>query len=176
MSKLTLNFSTTIYNDNCIADKLLGLTNVASGNAASAAYPQANMVLYVPFVALSTTQVTQMFWYNGTGTGNMELGIYTEDGIKLASSGVLAMSGTNTSQFYTFPTPVNLGEGLYFVAVVMNNTTNRLFSVTGTNPGFSEALGLYQQTGTFPLPANASFQNMTTNYIPFIGLTGRGLV
>src|SRR5688500_5012668 len=74
-----------------------GLIAVTTGldTAASAAWPSANLALYVPILIPERITVDRFFSHNGAAVGdNLDLGLYTEDGTRVVSTGSTAQSGT----------------------------------------------------------------------------------
>ena len=116
-----------------------------------------------------------MWVVNGaTASGNLDVGIYTEDGTRLVSIGSTAQSGTTALQFFNI-TDTFLSPGNYYMACAMDGTT-------GTTRRHSPALerciaaGLIKGATSFPLPATITFATMTAAYIPQIGLDLTGLM
>src|SRR4026207_1061736 len=64
------------------------------GRVATAGWPVAKLVEYVPFIVHSPINVARM-WYRCTSVGsgaNVDIGIYTKDFYKIVSSGAVAAS------------------------------------------------------------------------------------
>lgn len=137
---------------------------------ASAAFPTANKVLYVPIRIPSPIKVLQLYSSNGaTASGNIDIGVYSKDGTKIISSGSTAQSGVNARQLFDV-TDTQLGRGLYYMGITMSNTTGTLFRAA-PSLAVLMALGLLTQTpGSFGLPANASFGAYVDAYFPICGI------
>lgn len=150
----------------------LGAQNNGLVTAASAAYPSANLALFLPFLLGSPTTVTKLCVVNGgTASGNVDVGIYDAVGTRIASAGSTAQAGTNALQAFDI-TDVVLGAGLYYLAVAKDDTTGTILRV---NPvaEILRAFGCFQMASAFPLPATATFATIAQAFVPAIGcLTG----
>ena len=72
----------------------LGLTSMQMilGAYALAAYPAANVAIFVPMEILQRAIVYEVFWETGSApTGNIDIGIYDRAGTRLASLGSTAI-------------------------------------------------------------------------------------
>lgn len=158
------------------------LTNVGvtMSSAASGAYPSANVAIYVPFVATCRFTARRLFLYNGaTASGNLDLGIYDASADnaprrRLVSSGSTAQSGTNVLQLVD-NTDLDIGPGLFFLAIVLDNTTGALFCRVPTAE-FLRAFGVFQEASAFPLPATATPATMAQAYMPYFGLSSSAVL
>src|SRR5690349_9987725 len=66
---------------------------------ASAAWPSANLAIYVPISIRYAYQVNRVFWYNGgTASGNVDLAIYNDSLSRLWSVAVDTNSGSAVAQ------------------------------------------------------------------------------
>lgn len=141
------------------------------GQPSSGAWPTANKAIFVPFVINTNCTVKKMFVVNGaTASGNLDIGIYNEDGTKLVSSGSTAQSGTNGLQVIDV-TDTPLSPGAYYMALAMNGITGTMFKYTAGTGAQMSQLGVYQQTTAFPLPATATFATgSSSDRIPMLGL------
>ena len=148
----------------------------AGTSSASGGWPQSNRAIFVPFRLTSPFSVSTMWWENGaTATGNVDIGIYTEDGTRLVSSGSTAQTGTNTTQSVTVTT-TQLGPGLFYLALALSSSSGTIFRNTGGGIQNQRVMGLAQQASAFPLPATATLAVMTTAYLPQCGMTGRSFI
>lgn len=137
---------------------------------ASAAWPTANKAFYIPFALEVTANIQKVWVANGaTASNNFDVGVYTEDGTKLYSTGSVAQSGTNTLQTVT-PTAFLLNPGRYYIGMAMNGTTGTVFRYGVTAQGLS-TMGILTQTSAFALPAVATFASASAEtYVPLFGL------
>lgn len=153
------------------------LTNVGAtmSSVASGTYPSANVAIYVPFIATCRFTARRLFLYNGaTASGNLDLGIYDASADnaprrRLASAGSTAQSGTNAIQQVDI-TDLDLGPGLFFLALAMDNATGTVFRMTPAAE-FLRAFGVFQEASAFPLPANATPATMAQGAMPYFGLS-----
>lgn len=138
----------------------------------STAWGTANLAIYVPIWLPFRYPVWNLFVYNfATVAGNLDVGIYNEDGVKYVSSGSTAQAGASGLQFFSITGGIVLDPGQYFLAMSTNSTTaTYACAVNGTAPHL-RYLGLLQQTTAFALPATATFALMATLRVPLIGLT-----
>lgn len=138
-------------------------------------YPSANLAIYVPFRLTRPFIATAIILFNGgTASGNIDLGIYGKDGVKLVSTGSVAQSGTSQIQSVSI-TPTELGVGLFYMAVAMDNATGTIYRV-GVNGPVPSILGMAEQASAFTLPASATFATSTQGVIPMMGITGRSVI
>lgn len=143
---------------------------VATGGStpSSGAFPAANDALFMPLILQQATLVKRLFSMNGaTVSGNIDVGIYSEDGARIVSSGSVAQAGTTDLQFFDI-TDLMLGPGRYYLAVAMDNATGTLIRATAGLVRL-QAIGMAKQASAFPLPATATFATVTATYLPIIG-------
>src|SRR3990172_1046456 len=116
----------------------------------------ANVCYFYPFRIMAPLLVQQLFAYNGTGVGgNIDLGIYDAVGTRLVSTGSTAQSGTSVLQVIDV-TDTRIGPGLFYLAVVGDNTNCRMMRLNSMVLQELRAMGEVEQA-TFPLPATATF-------------------
>lgn len=158
-----------------------GYLGIAAGAMAggstpgSLAFPAANDALFVPFVLQAATLIKRLFSINGgTASGNIDVGVYSEDGTLISSAGSTAQAGTNDLQFFNV-TDFILGPGRYYLAVAKNDTTGTLIRMNIPAIRCS-VLGMAKQATAFPLPATATFATVTAAYLPLIGAEIRELL
>jgi hypothetical protein len=155
----------------------LGSIGAVTGNLSSApasgTWDSANRAVFVPFRVSRPIYVVNMFVFNGlVVSGNLDIGIYTSDGTRLVSIGSTAQAGTSAIQTLDI-TDTLLGPGLFYMALVFNNTTARVFQQTVVPSGI--VCGMAIMNAAFPLPATATF-SQSYNYLPVFGLTTRSVV
>lgn len=138
---------------------------------ASTAWPQANTAIFIPFEVFRTWTMMKFSVVNGaTVSGNIDVGVYDDDGTRLvsaASSGIsTTQTGTSATQTFDFtdyvlsPTTPDC-----YLAVVMDNTTGTLQAWTPAVP-YAAACGCPIMSSAYPLPAIATWQQSTLAYIP----------
>lgn len=152
-------------------------------STSSAVYPSANLAILIPFILAKQFTVVKMFTCNGsTASGNLDVGIYTNEGgaspvLRLiVSKGSTAQSGTSVVQGLDIADTI-LPPGSYYMAIVMNNILGTFFRGTVTTASIATAIGIRFKTSAFPLPATITSPNdAQTTYIPVFGLTGRTVI
>lgn len=146
----------------------------AGATLASAAWPTAKKVFYLPFRVPSALLVQQLYVYNGAAvSGNVDVGIYTPGGTRLVSIGSTAQAGTNDQQLFDIADTL-LAPGAYYLAVTLDNTTGTTFRLVPLNVGVGRIVGaLTETTVAFGLPATATFATVADTYYPACGLLAR---
>ena len=151
-----------------------GFFNAAGGNLASATFSAANKAIFMPFPVFSPITIVKLFVINGTTvSGNIDVGIYTANVLKIVSSGSTAQSGTSAVQEFNI-TDTLLNPGFYYLAVAMDNGTAHLESWALSV--MMRTLGIAEASTAFPLPTNASISSITASRYPFIGATQRATI
>ena len=152
---------------------IIGLGGVTLISVTSAVYPTANLALFIPFVLTKPKTVLQLFSFTGgTKSGNIDMAIYSEDGTKLTSAANVAQGTINVLQVFDI-TDIQIGPGVFYLAVVLDNTTGTLRRGILTVNIMGASLGMAEMAAAYPLPATAVFAQITGNYIPLIGLSTR---
>jgi hypothetical protein len=143
-------------------DQIEAVNQSISGTAA--VWPAALRALYYPVVLQRSYTVTKAGWVNGsTINGNVDVGIYNENGALLVSSGSTAHAGSSTIQTVDL-TDTTVGPGVVFLAMVSDSATGT-FVLTATNTGVTQlrAAGVQQQAlGSMPLPSTWTPANPAT--------------
>ena len=158
-----------------IQSMLAALNTVSYASGVNfAAYPTANTAIYIPFRTAVPLIATAMYIHNGaTVSGNFDLGIYTDDGTRLVSSGSTAQSGISTLQVVDI-TDTLLGSGLvFYMAVSFDNTTATVGKIA-ISAVRGRVVGIAEEASAFALPATATFAVFTQTMAPHIGITTRG--
>lgn len=149
---------------------LMALTLNSTAILTSTAWPSANRAVYIPFSLRRSVQIYKMFTANGSSVGNsFDIGIYTEDGTKIISTGTTAQSGTTVIQVVTVTT-TTIGPGKFYLAMACNGITGQYLSGT-FNANATALLGVLTQNTAFNLPATASFATAATAYTPVFGFS-----
>jgi hypothetical protein len=154
----------------------IGMTaygEVYSSNG-SAVYPTANKAFYAPFFIGEPTTIVKAFTVNGTAlSGNVDVGIYTDNGVKLVSTGSTLQAGTSDMQLIDL-TDTLLAPGSYYMAMACDNTTATFFRQS--TAAMLPAVGLLSQLTAFVLPSTATMARDTGSYMPLFGLTTRTVI
>lgn len=134
----------------------------------------ANFGIHIPFVVYKPMLALKMAAANGiTAAGNVDVGIYDDQGNRIVSIGTTAMAGTSSWQIFDIADTV-LFPGNYYMSRAHDSATATSF---GYPCGVQSAwLGVYQQAGTYPLPATATFAAGASFTIPGLMVTGRLVV
>jgi hypothetical protein len=146
-------------------------TAQSGATPASVTWPAANEAIYVPFVIPETATFGRGYVYNGaTAAGNWDIGIYDEAGNRLASSGAVAMAGTNAIQVIAFTAPVTLAPGRYYMALSNSLATATVFAAAASLTFIHHGPYL-QATGANPLPNPATFATWASTIFPVFAVS-----
>jgi hypothetical protein len=120
----------------------------------STTWPNANEAFYIRVV--NPTEFTPSFawWFNGaTVNGNMDVGIYTTDFVRLGSTGAVAQADINQVQVTAFATTIPAGELILGISSSSATATIRMWTPLGTNGvNVPDTLEAAQQTSAHVLP------------------------
>lgn len=110
----------------------LGSPMLAASAVASAAVLTANKTyLEGIWVPVPMTLVSATVGHGGVHAGNLDMGLYDQNGNLLGHTGVTAASaGVQTANLLT---PLFLNPGLYYSALWVDNSTDTYFCLTGEN-------------------------------------------
>lgn len=151
----------------------LNAMGLALGNVA--AWPVSNKAYFIPHSVSEIITIRKMFIINGTVSGNVDVGIYDRNGVRLVSIGSTAQAGASVIQEFDITDTILL-PGLYYLAAAMDNTTGQVDSI-GATLSIARSQGVAEMTTAFPLPATATFAAVSgTTRIPFIGATQRTFI
>jgi len=143
--------------------------------AASAAWPTANLAMYLPLYIRAPIVAKQIWWVNGTAvSGNVDMGIYSETGsTKLYSTGTTVQSGTSVPQATTISNNgLVLPPGRYWFGLAVDNTTATIFRWTNDADigNLQKFFGMQQQASAFVLPASTTFAAAVNAFVPLLGI------
>lgn len=156
-----------------IGDQWTGAGHVLMGNFVLTHGITANKAYYMPFYLPESFSMTHLFHISGaSATGNVDLGIYDENGTRLVSTGSVAKGGTNNCHLLN-ATDTTLPRGKYYFAYAQNGTTTvgGWFGIQ-----LSKLCGNLEQATAFPLPATATFAVVSHGTVPCVGMTSSGAV
>ena len=139
---------------------------LGSGFATAAAWPSANLAIYVPVSVTEQITVYQMSIEVGAQAGNFDVGIYNEGGTRLVSSGSTVVGAAGLQPFNI--TDTILSPGIYYLAGVCSTVTTATFLSGAPDLKIARTCGVQQQATALPLPATATFANLGSAYIPRI--------
>jgi hypothetical protein len=107
---------------------------------------------------------------------NFDIGVYTEQGTKIASTTSTAQSGTSVIQA-TNVTDFVLAPGTYYLAMAMNGTTGTVLQSSGIVAEQLRAVGFASQNAAFALPATFTLVSPPASaIIPMFGYSERATV
>lgn len=141
-----------------------------TGGAApsSSIFPAINDAVLVPFETTQTHLIKRLFVINGaTASGNIDVGIYSDSGARIVSSGSTVQAGTNAPQFFD-NTDFLLAPGRYYWAVAMDTIGGTVFRISATAARL-QALGMARMGTAFSLPATVTFSAATALFLPCVG-------
>lgn len=151
--------------------------NVGMDGYSSSAWPAgANTAVFIPFLVGKEITFSTMFWVNGTVvSGNVDVGVYSQDGTKIVSKGSTAQSGTSAIQIVTVTT-TTIGPGLYYLALVLDNATGTIASYPIGQVLKTKFTGAAQMASAFALPSSATFATLGQDSLPLVGLSTRSTI
>ena len=139
-----------------------------AASATSTAWTTANDAVYIPFIVEVPVTAFQMGIENGaTLGGNVDVGIYDINGVRLVSSGSVAQAGVSTIQTFDI-TDTPLTPGIYYMAFASNSTTATFIGTSGGAAEWWRTYGVQDQATAFALPATATFSSMGRAQLPNI--------
>lgn len=149
---------------------VLGTYNAVNnffGTWGSATWPAANEAIFVPVRLTEPAIFRKIAWANGAAvSGGVEVGVYDHKGTRLVSlSG--SQSGINSIQSVDI-TDLLIGPGLYYLALLLDNTTGTTRRLSLSQAAFGQIAGLALQASASPLPATATFASFTRTYVPLM--------
>ena len=151
----------------------LALRYDGTTDPAGAVWPAANRAIYTPFVVDQAVTVTALlFEIVAVGVGNAEIGIYNAAGAKQGTSSGAISTNAVGIKTYTPGTPIALSRGRYYVGIATDGVLAqfRRYAGAGAAANILAIAGLKQQAAAYPLPANATFADAASNYVPFAAL------
>jgi hypothetical protein len=145
----------------------------ASGALASLAWGTANLGIFVPFELPMAYPVKNLFWQNGgVQSGNIDVGVYSDDLTRICSTGSVACGAITTVQFAPPTADVILTPGNYYWGVSMSSTTGTIYCQTTGNVAHCREMGLFQMAAAGPpLPAAATIAAIGSARVPALGMT-----
>lgn len=135
----------------------------------SAVWPTANLALFMPFSIPAQQTVNRMIWFNGTVvSGNVDAGVYNEDGTRVVTCGSTAQAGISVAQVANV-TATPLAAGSYFMALACDNIT-ATFSRWPFAATYLRGGPIVQAAGSFVLPASVTFAAPANAYLPLLSV------
>jgi hypothetical protein len=141
-------------------------TRYCGGFSATNSWPTASKAIFIPFGIDRPFLATKISWISQTPSGNADTGIYDIRGNRLVSNGGFAAAITGAVQPVDI-TDTLLAPGYYFVALVFDNTSAIIRTVTPYAAVMATA-GICEMASAYPLPSTATLVKVTTNQFPDI--------
>lgn len=172
---------------NTFSDVSLGvlkaIRKIGLEDAVSTTWPSANLAIYIPFYLSLPILVKQLFVENGVAvSGNIDMAIYSADAVtlnpsvKLTSAVNGAQVGISAHQIFNI-TDVLLGPGLFYFAVVLDNTTGALQAIAVGSLVVAATFGVCEEASAYPLPAVATpVVFATADYLPLVALAQQAVI
>jgi hypothetical protein len=150
-----------------------GTNMIEQSGIASAGWPAANRAIYMPFMLEEPMYVIEAMVHNGSGpsTGSYDVGIYSVEGVRLVSSGLVAQSGADPQTIAL--TDTWLDRGVFYMALMATSTSTTVFRFSGGDAQDWLLWGAFQEATGGTLPAVATFASNTTAYCPGLYLFSR---
>jgi hypothetical protein len=147
---------------------------LGNGQAASAAWPLADVALFVPFFLPQRVVIYEVATGTGaTAGGNFAIGVYTMSGTLIQDTDEQARTASAWNRVDW--TDLTLDPGWYYMAMSADSTNN--YSGTVPVAGICEAFGICEMTSAHNadgagtgLPATATLSRTTRAFVPAIGL------
>lgn len=149
------------------------ITSLAA-TTASSTLSSSNIVLY-QVVVTEPYRVRRFWWQNGvTVNGNVDVGVFAEDGTRIASTGSTAQSGSSTMQQVS--ADFTLGIGRYWIGLASTSSTGTFAGKTGTGVNMlsvrdASGLAMHVTVGTaVPIPSSIVIGSNLGFTIPSFGI------
>ena len=141
----------------------------ASSVGGNAGWPTANKAFFIPFEVETTVVAYKMIFNVSSQSGNYDIGLYSETGTRLVSTGSTAVPAAGAAMADISNT--TLVPGTYFMALNVDNTTASIGRNSALGTPIMQICGMQQQAlGAVTLPNPATFANPTSAYVPGIGV------
>lgn len=138
-------------------------------NYAAAAWPTANLAIFIPFWIDQYATAKQMFWENGGAAGTTDVGIYDSGFVRLVS--LTATANAGTIQIGNIADTV-LGPGMYYMAGLASTVTTQTYWSAAVSIPALRMSGCFQQAvGAATLPNPAVPAAVSNAYLPFVGIS-----
>jgi hypothetical protein len=162
LSAGTLTLSSPLVMGGFMASQVIG--------PSVAVWPAANLAICVPFCLPAAQTVRHMAWCNGGAvSGNVDAGVYNEDGTKVITTGSTAQAGLNVLQIAAV-TATPLAAGSYFMVLCSDNITGQWLRVAAIGAANLQGSGLQQAAAAVPLGATLTLANPANAFIPWFAV------
>ncbi len=122
---------------------------------AAVAWPVNNLAVYSPISLPSAFTISRFLVLNGAGTtGNVDIGLYSNAGVLLLSTGSTSRSGVGSLVQYINVTARSFPAGAYYLALLCASTSGTIDAIDLLSTIYSQATGALEETlGATALPA-----------------------
>jgi len=150
----------------------LGTGALVNFTLGSSNWPAANRAIFLPFRLATPFYAQRGFVLNGGSvSGNFDIGIYDEQGARLASIGSTARATVSVIQAVNFTAPVMLGAGLFYLAVNCSTTSGTFGAIAWSGPDIRNWGICMQDVGATALPQPATFATYVNTVVPLVGIS-----
>jgi hypothetical protein len=147
--------------------------------AISAVWPLASLAIFVPFTLTKQITVLEAFVYNGaTVSGSWDVGVYSNDGNKIFSTGAVAQSTASVIQSTTVSSNTfrTFGPGNFYLGMSTSTAAGTYFRAAPTNAQICQMMGMASAVSAYVLPSSVTFASISTATVPVFGITTRSVV
>lgn len=143
---------------------MMQATTGGAATFASATWPTNDLAIYYPITMPGRFKVARFMVANGANaTGNVDVGLYSEAGVRLLSTGTTLRAGTNAMQ-YIGVTDSTFPPGNYYLALVASSTTGSYMRSASQGLEVSKISGFLQEAlGSTVLPTTMTPASYTTS-------------
>lgn len=159
----------------------LGATSYNGGNIGlngynSTAWFAANGAFFFPFTLAKEITFSTLFCMNAiTVAGNVDIGVYAQDGTKIVSTGSTVMAGASALQVIACAA-TTIGPGVFYLAMACSSATATFATYTVGQVLKTKFTGIAQMSTALPLPATATLGTIGQDAIPLFGLSTRSSI
>lgn len=140
----------------------------SSGGSSGGTWPVASKAIFLPVVIPEPITVVQAMITVAVQSGNVDVGLYREDGGRVWSAGSTAVAAAGI-QAFTIPA-LTLIPALYFMAMACDNITASFERYATANA--RKPLALMEAATSFALPTSVTAVVAAADYFPAIDFHG----
>ncbi len=149
------------------------IASTNSGPPGSATWPAANRALFMPLMIQNPSVATGFWVLNGSSlTGNIDLGIYDENFVRLVSTGAKVTAGAASIQYHD-ATDTLIPRGRHYLAISVASASCQIQRYGSATLGLISAFGVVQMESAHPLPTTATPATIGAGYVPICGVMFR---
>lgn len=166
------------YTINVLSDEMLGIELGATGAGIISTTAGANGIILIPMALSAPFVINQFFWVNGsTVNGNSYIGVYSEAGSLLVSSGAVVNSGASVRQAVDI-TDFRLAAPRRYWLALGTDSASHTFTRFTTSAPLSDYLGVKSMAAGISggaLVSTVTFAN-GSNTTWWCGMTGSATI